>query len=92
MIYKKLSNTKEEKKEKIVVIHCFRGVNNVKVFKKFPQIMDFLKTNRKVLTKHEWQEDKWDLKVLGFFINIFPSCINIKYGSITQHLKHPSLK
>lgn len=78
-------------KEKVTIIHRFRGVSNMKVLKKNPKVMDFLRTNRIMMTKHEWQEEDWDLKVIGFFTNIYPASMTSEYGTkiVSNILKNP---
>ena len=59
--------TSDGPKEKITIIHRFRGISNIGILKKNTKVMEFLRTNRIIISKHEWQEEEWDLKVVGFF-------------------------
>jgi hypothetical protein len=43
--------------------------------------MDFLRKHSTQLTNHEWTEDDWDTKVIGFFTQVFPSCRNAEYAT-----------
>jgi len=81
----------EGPKEKITIIHRFRGISNIKILKKNTKVMEFLRSNRIIITKHEWQEEEWDLKVVGFFTNIYPATMTSEYGTkiISQMLKTP---
>lgn len=62
----KHSKAKDAIQEKIVIIHCLRGVSSIKVLKDNPKVMEFLRSNKIIMNKHDWQEDKWDLITLGF--------------------------
>ena len=83
--------TSDGPKEKITIIHRFRGISNIGILKKNTKVMEFLRTNRITISKHEWQEEEWDLKVVGFFTNIYPATMTSEYGTkiISNSLKTP---
>jgi hypothetical protein len=43
--------------------------------------MDFLQHHSIQLTKHEWLEEDWDTKTIGFFTQVFPSGMTNEYAT-----------
>jgi hypothetical protein len=46
------------------------------------------------LTSHDWTEDDWDTKVIGFFTQVFPFCMTAEYASkiVFQSLKSTTMR
>jgi len=78
-------------REKVTIIHHLQGVSSVKAFKKNTKVMDFLRNNRIIMTRHEWKEDEWDLKFIGFFTNIYPATMISEYATkvVSNMLENP---
>ena len=64
------------KKGKAIVIYWVRGLATAALLKKYPKVMESLKSSRVHISNHYWQEDEWDLKTLGFFTNVPPSTMS----------------
>jgi hypothetical protein len=93
------SNTKTNKTNsnvsiKAIVIHRIRGIHKVSHLKKDPKIMDFLQAHKVQVHQHDWKEDEWDLKMLGFFTTIYPSTMPNEYATkiVSTYLKNPVKK
>jgi hypothetical protein len=77
----KFTGDRADRLQKIVVIHRIRGITSKRNLKKDRKVMDFLRQHSIQLTNHEWTEDDWDTKVIGFFTQVFPSCMNAEYAT-----------
>jgi hypothetical protein len=53
--------------------------------------MDYLKHNNIRISKHNWQEEEWDMSVIGFFTHVFPANMPADYATklIGKDLKSP---
>jgi hypothetical protein len=53
--------------------------------------MDYLKHSNIGITKHNWQEEEWDLSVIGFFTHVLPSIMPVDYATklVSKDLKRP---
>jgi hypothetical protein len=73
----------------VITIHRFRGFSSVNILKREPKIMEFLRTNNVHISKHEWQEEDWDLTTLGFFTTVYPSVMPTEYATkvVSQKLR-----
>jgi hypothetical protein len=77
----KYTGNRDDRHQKIVVIHQIRGITSKRNLKKDRKVMDFLRQHSIQLTNHECTEDDWDTKVIGFFTQVFPSCMNAEYAT-----------
>jgi hypothetical protein len=68
-----------------------RGVNNIHSIKKDSKLMDYLKYNNIRISKHNWQEEEWDMSVIGFFTHVFPTNMPVDYATklVGRDLKSP---
>ena len=44
-------------------------------------MMDFLRSNNIVITKHDWQEEDWDVTVIGFLTNVYLSSMSSEHAT-----------
>jgi hypothetical protein len=53
--------------------------------------MDYLKHNNIRISKHNWQEEEWDMSVIGFFTHVFPANMPVDYATklVGRDLKSP---
>jgi hypothetical protein len=56
----------ENKKGKVIIIHCICGIDNIGIIKKDKRGMTFLKQNLMPLMRHDWLEDDWNTRMIGF--------------------------
>ena len=77
----KYTGNRKDRAAKIVIVHRIRGINSERDLKKDKRIMDFLRQHSIHLTKHEWLEEDWDTKTIGFFTQIFPSSMTNEYAT-----------
>jgi hypothetical protein len=59
--------------------------------KKDSKLMDYLKHNNIRISKHNWQEEEWDMSVIGFFTHVFPANMPVDYATklVGKDLKSP---
>jgi hypothetical protein len=90
-IKKKIVEKFNNQKTKVVINHRIRGVNNIQSIKKDSKLMDYLKHNNIRISKHNWQEEEWDMSVIGAFTHVFPSIMPVVYATILvgRDLKRP---
>ena len=43
--------------------------------------MDFLKQHSIRINKHDWQEEEWDTRIIGFFTKVVPKCMPKEYAT-----------
>jgi hypothetical protein len=43
--------------------------------------MYYLKHNNIWISKHNWQEEEWDMSVIGVFTHVFPSIMPVDYAT-----------
>lgn len=86
----KYTGNRDDRQSKVVIIHRIRGITSERNLKKDRKVMQFLRQHSIQLTSHEWTEDDWDTKVIGFFTQVFPSCMNAEYATkiVNQSLKN----
>jgi hypothetical protein len=72
-INKKTVENLNNQKTKVVINHRIRGVNNIQSIKKDSKVMDYLKHNNIRISKHNWQEEEWDMSITG--LKIFRQCL-----------------
>jgi ABC-type bacteriocin/lantibiotic exporter with double-glycine peptidase domain len=60
-----------------IVIHKVRGIETIQYLKAEPKIMEYIQSNNIHVAIHNWKEEEWDLKVLGFFTHLQPGKIPI---------------
>ena len=77
----KVTGNFENKKGKVVVIHRIRGIHTDSILKQEKKVLDFLKQHSMHLSQHDWQEDEWDTRVIGFFTTVFPKAMNKEYAT-----------
>ena len=77
------------KNGKVVVIHRIRGISTERVLKQERKVLDFLKQHSMHLTQHEWQEDDWDTRVIGFFTTVFPKAMHQRIRNKSSHQRIP---
>ena len=77
----KFSGNNNDKKGKIVVIHRIRGISTDRTLKQEKKVIDFLKQHSMHLSQHDWQEDEWNTRVIGFFTTVFPKAMNTEYAT-----------
>jgi hypothetical protein len=46
----------------IIKIYRILGINHVNLIKCYLTTMDFLRQNNVITSKHEWQDNEWDMK------------------------------
>jgi hypothetical protein len=53
--------------------------------------MYYLKHNNIWISKHNWQEEEWDMSVIGVFTHVFPSIMPVDYATkfVGRDLKRP---
>ena len=88
----KITNNNNEKKGKIVVIHRIRGISTERTLKQEKKVLDFLKQHSMHLSQHDWQEDEWNTKVIGFFTTVIPKVMNTEYATKVVNNEFKSLK
>jgi hypothetical protein len=90
-INKKTEGKFNNQKTKVVINHWIRGVNNIQFIKKDLKLMDYLKHNNIRISKHNWQEEEWNMSVIGVFIHVFPSIMPVDYVTklVGRDLKRP---
>ena len=86
----KYTGSRDDRKAKIVIVHRIRGFSSVGNMKKENKVMDFLKLHSAQITSHEWLEEDWDTKVVGFFTQVYPSCMTNEYATkvVTNYFGH----
>jgi hypothetical protein len=52
--------------------------------------MEYLKHSNIRISKHNWQEEEWDMSVIGFFTHVLPSTMPVEYATklVGKDLKH----
>jgi hypothetical protein len=90
-INKKTVGNFNNQKTKVVINHRIRGLNFIQSIKKDSKLMDFLKHNNIRISKHNWQEEDWDMSIIGFFTHVFPANMPADYATklISRDLKSP---
>jgi hypothetical protein len=90
-INKKTVGKFNNQKTKVVINHRIRGLNNIQSIKNDSNLMDYLKPNNIRISKHNWQEEEWDMSVIGFFTHVFPANIPVDYATklVGRDLKSP---
>jgi hypothetical protein len=90
-INKKTVGKFNNQKTKVVINHRIRGVNNIQSIKKDSKLMDYLKHNNIRISKHNWQEEEWDMSVIVFFTDVFPANMPVDYATklVGRDLKSP---
>jgi hypothetical protein len=90
-INKKTIGKFDNQKTKVVINHRIRGVNNIQSIKKDSKLMDYLKHNNIRISKHNWQEEEWDMSIVGVFTDVFPSIMPVDYATklVGRDLKRP---
>ena len=43
------------------------------------KVLDFLKQHSMHLTRHDWLEEEWDIRDIGFYTTLIPKCIPREY-------------
>jgi hypothetical protein len=53
--------------------------------------MEYLKHNNIWIFKLNWQEEEWDMSVIGFFTHVLPSTMPVEFATKLdgKDLKHP---
>jgi hypothetical protein len=77
----KYSGSRDNRKSKLVIVHRIRGFPSIGSIKKESKVMEFLKLHSAQITSHEWLEEDWDTKVIGFFTQVYPSCMTNEYAT-----------
>jgi hypothetical protein len=90
-INKKTGGNFNNQKTKVVINHRIRGVNNIQSIKKDSKMMNHLKHNNIRISKHNWQEEEWDMSLIGFFTTVFPADMPVNYviKMVGRDLKNP---
>jgi hypothetical protein len=81
----------DNQKTKIIINHRIRGLTSIQSIKKDPKLMEYLKHNNILISKHNWREEEWDLSVIGFFTHVLPSIMPVDYATklVSNDLKRP---
>ena len=78
---KKFGGSNNIQKGKVVVIHRIRGIMKEGVLKLDKKVLDFLKHHSMHLTRHDWLEEEWDTRVIGFYTTVIPKCMPREYAT-----------
>lgn len=86
--------SKNNQKELIIIIHRLRGISTISSLKKDHKIMEYLQNHNVRINAHDWKEDEWDFKMLGFLTQVYPSAMSNEYATkiISTQLKLPVKK
>jgi hypothetical protein len=77
--------------QRSIIIHKVRGIDTIQSLKAEPKIMEYLRSNNIHISIHNWKEEEWDLKVLGFFTHLHPGKMTIEYFTkiVSNMIKSP---
>jgi hypothetical protein len=90
----KTTGPQNNQKDIVIVIHRLRGISTVATLKKDTKIMEYLRNHNVRITTHDWKEDEWDFKTLGFLTTVYPTAMSNEYVTkvISKQLKLPVKK
>ena len=77
---KTIKDQNDNKQGKIVVIHRIRGISKEGTLKQDKKVLAFLKQHSIHLTRHDWLEEEWDTRMIGFFTTVIPKCMPREYA------------
>jgi hypothetical protein len=76
---------------KSVIVHKIRGMDTIQTLKRDPKVINYLRNNIIHISTHNWKEEEWDLKVIGFLTYLFPAQMSIEYSTkiVSNRIKIP---
>jgi hypothetical protein len=73
------SKAKTSTNRKKVVIHCICGISKEGTLKQDKKDLAFLKQHLIHLASHDWLEEEWDIRMIGFFTTVITKWMLVRY-------------